>query len=241
MGIGFVLIIWAVIASVMAGIGMVVLGGATALATRGVRTISRQAAIAVATLFSFVCVGWAGGVFVFQALVNELILNRDLGMGDSWHCPITNGYQILFIDITDHGIVYNPKTQLSKGGVHDREGAIFGVRQLQLSGEYILGGRDTAAIPSSSSDHVDSFFVLDTRTGTRRDFERLESLKDEAASRGVKLQLEPIYDVYSKHRFTYFDVFAGILFIVPPLTGFVALIWWIIRLRRTPQFQPQPV
>src|SRR5215472_11095917 len=130
MGLGIVLLFWAVIGTVVAAIGAAALGWATALLTRGV-TKGRPKVIIAASLFPLLCLGWGGAVFVFQAVVNEGLLHRDLGLGDTWHAPLPNGYQILMIDVPDQGLVYNPKTQPGPG-VSEREDAIDGVRNVQL-------------------------------------------------------------------------------------------------------------
>ena len=124
MGLGFVLLFWAVAGTVAAAAGAATLGITAELLTRGVANGRRKVIIA-ACLFPFVCLGWGGAVFVFQAAVNEALLHRDLGLGDTWHAPLPNGYQIMMIDVTDQGWVYNPKTQPASG-VGEREDAVAG-------------------------------------------------------------------------------------------------------------------
>jgi hypothetical protein len=128
MGIGFVLLIWAAVGLVLAGVGAVLLGGMAAYLTRGA-VGGRKWLLVAASLFPFVCLAWAGGIFVFQAVVNEMVFHRDPGLGDSWNCRLPNGYAILMIDVTDQGWVYNPKTQPGDS-VTDGEDAIAGVRIL---------------------------------------------------------------------------------------------------------------
>jgi hypothetical protein len=53
--------------------------------------------------------GWCG--FVFQAIVNVVLLHRDIGLGDGFECPLPNGYALSFIDTTDIGTVYEPKNR----------------------------------------------------------------------------------------------------------------------------------
>src|SRR5262249_52939879 len=122
MRVGIVLLLWAVVGIVVAGAGMVVLGGAAALLTRGV-VKGRRRAIVAACLFPLLCLAWGGAVFVGQAIINESVLHRDAGIGDTWRCPLPNGYQIMMIDVTDQGWVYNPKTQSTPDGVSDQEDA----------------------------------------------------------------------------------------------------------------------
>src|ERR1700741_4352133 len=97
MGIGIVLLFWATIGAVFAGIGAAILGCAAAYLTRGVEN-GRRRLILTASLFPFLCLGWAAGVFAFQAVLNENALHRDAGLGDSWRCPLPNGYAVLMID-----------------------------------------------------------------------------------------------------------------------------------------------
>src|SRR5271157_5520257 len=159
MGIGIVLLLWAVVGTFLAGLGMLVLGGAAAFFTRGV-TAGRWKAILVVSLFPFACLAWAGALFGFQAIVNEGVLQRDPGLGDAWHCPLPNGYALLMIDLTDQGWVYNPKTQPG-GGVGEQEDAVAGVRIVQVAGRYILGGSDSQAFQYSGQERtqVDSYFL----------------------------------------------------------------------------------
>lgn len=242
MGLGIVLLLWAVVGTILAGIGLVVLGGAAALLTRGV-TRGRRAVIIAAALFPFACLAWAGIVFVFQAIVNEGVLHRDVGLGDTWHCPLPSGYQITMIDVTDQGWVYNPKTQTTSAGVGEQEDAISGVRILQIAGPYIFLGIDRQAFEHlrKESNQVDSYVVLDTRTGKRTTLPNYDALRSAAFQLGVQPNLEPINVVYWRYRFSWFDVFVGFLCCVPPIIGFLLLIRWIVRLRRTRGLIPQSV
>src|SRR5690349_6374404 len=120
MGIAFVLLFWAIGGTIFSGLVAVILGGATASLTRGV-TKGRRRAIILASLFPFACLLWAVFIFIFQTFVNEGVLHRDPGIGDAWHCSLPNGYEILMIDVTDYGSVYNPRTQPVPGGVGEQE------------------------------------------------------------------------------------------------------------------------
>jgi hypothetical protein len=233
MGIGIVLMFWAVAGIVVAGLGAATLGCAAAMLTRGV-TNGRRKVIVAASLFPFVCLGWGGAVFVFQAVVNEGLLDRDLGMGDTWHAPLPNGYQIMMIDVTDQGWVYNPKTQVSSG-IGEQEDAVAGVRNIQIAGRYILGATDSKAFEDlgKETNQVDAYFLLDTQAGKRIQFQSFDALRRKALDLGIEPNLQPINAVYSKFRFSWFDVLAGLLLCLPPVVGLVLLIRWIVRLRRT--------
>jgi hypothetical protein len=233
MGVGFVLLLWVVVGTVVAAVGAATLGLATALLTRGIANGRRKVIIA-ASLFPIICLGWGGVTFVFQAVVNEGLLHRDLGLGDTWHAPLPNGYQIMMIDVTDQGWVYNPKTQPGSG-VGEQEDAVAGVRNLQVVGRYILGATDSKAFENLGKDtnQVDAYFLLDTQSGKRKQFQSYDALRQSALELGIEPNLPPINTIYSKFRFSWFDVAAGLLFCVPPVIGVLLLIRWIVRLRRT--------
>ena len=233
MGLGILLLLWAVVGIVVAGIGAATLGCAAALLTRGV-TNGRRKVILATSLFPFACLGWGGAVFVFQAAVNEGLLHRDLGLGDTWHTPLPNGYQIMMIDVTDQGWVYNPRTQPGSA-VGEQEDAVAGVRNIQIAGRYILGATDSKAFEDLGKDtnQVDAYFLLDTQLGKRIQFQNFDALRHKALELGIELNLRPINAVYSEFRFSWFDVLAGLLFCLPPVIGAVLLIRWIVRLRQT--------
>ena len=201
--------------------------------TRGAQH-GRKSLILAASLFPLVCLGWAAAVFAFQAVINESILHRDAGLGDTWTCPLPNGYALLMIDTTDQGFVYNPKTQ-PEGGVGEQKDAIAGVRLLQVAGRYILGGSDSHPFERSENNDqkVDSYFLLDTKIGEHTTFPSYEALSGQAQELGIVLNLERIDTVYRQYRFTSFDVFVGVLFCVPPLVVGLLLSRWVVRMRRT--------
>lgn len=241
MGIVFVLALWAVAGLILAALAAAGCGCVTALLTRRV-AVGRRRAIITAGLFPFACLIWAGTVFVFQAIVNEGVLNRDLGMGDTWHAPLSNGYQIMMIDVTDQGWVYNPKTQRSSG-VMEQEDAVSGVRFLQVTQHQIIGAVDSKAFDhlGSESDQVDRYFILDTLHGKRVDFKDRGSFEQGVRGFGFEPKLEPINSIYSRFRFSWFDVFAGLLFLIPPIGGAILLLVWTVRLRRTRDFAAAPM
>jgi hypothetical protein len=103
-----------------------------------------------------------------------------------------------------------------------------------VEGRYIIGGLDSRAGEDENHDsqRVDSYFLLDTQTGKRINYSDYESLRVATEHLGVRLNLERIAAVYSKYRFTLFDVFAGLLFCLPPLVAAILVVRWIVRLRR---------
>src|SRR5438128_5108764 len=188
MGIGFVLFFWAIAGTILACVGALVLGGVTAFVTEGAPK-SRRRAIVLASAFPFVCLGWAGLIFVFQALVNGFVLHRDAGLGDTWECPLPNGYAITMIDVTDQGWVYNPRTQ-SGGGIGEQEDAVAGVRTLQVAGRYVLGASDSHSFSSFGklTTEPDLYFLFYTQTGKMSNFKYSQTLNIAAAKQGIKLE-----------------------------------------------------
>jgi hypothetical protein len=130
-----------------------------------------------------------GGVFVFSAAVNVKVLHRDFGIGDGFDCPLPNGYALSFIDTTDAGTVYNPKDRPVWSEV--REDAVNDVTMMQLAGPYILGGVDSQRLEHWEQDLTvaDSWFLLNTKTGERRDFKTLDGLRESARRTNITLNL----------------------------------------------------
>lgn len=231
MGIGFVLVVWGIIGAVLAGVGALSLRWAVAHFTRGANG-SRRGLLRSVTVFPIACLFWAAAVFVFQAVVNVVFLHRDIGLGDGFDCPLPNGYALTFIDVTDIGTLYNPKNRPLWSGV--MENAVNDVRLMQLSGPYVLGASDARSFEhfGDGSSPVDSYFLLDTRTGNRADFQTYNELREAAQRLSIQPGLVPISSLYSKYRFTWFDAFAAMLLLGPPLVGAVLLLRWTQRLRR---------
>jgi Na+-translocating ferredoxin:NAD+ oxidoreductase RnfD subunit len=233
MGIGIVLMVYAVAFTVAASVGAVLLGALASVLTRqsGRR---RKRAIVASALFPFLCLLFAGAWFVAYATVNSLVFDRDPGLGDSWQTPLPNGYALIMIDTTDQGTVYNPKTQAKDGSIASRDDAVFGVRQLQVSQSHIFGARDSGYFGrlGEESKFVDGYFELETKQGKVTEFKSLEELQEHASSEGVTLNLRPFDSVFADYRTTWFDYTAGLTLVVVPLFGFALLGRWIWKIRR---------
>ncbi len=230
MGLGIVLLFWGVVGLIGASIGSLVLPRIASHFTRATGKNSRRV-ILVTRLFLFACLVWGGGTFVAYAIVNEAVFHRDPGIGDGWSCPLPNGYALEMIDVTDRGIVYNPRSQRTPG-VMEQEDALFDVRSLQIAGPYILAGVGRQ-YPSDDGPEkcCMNYFLLDTRTGRRTKLSNYDGLREAAARLGAQPSLETIDAVYTRYRFTWFDGVAALtMFSVPLLCGGL-LLRWIIRLR----------
>ncbi len=61
---------------------------------------------------------------MFQEVINETVHHRDAGLGDTWRCPLPNGYALMMIDVTDQGWVPTPDCcDLSTGMVDNTRAA----------------------------------------------------------------------------------------------------------------------
>jgi hypothetical protein len=233
---GFVILL---LGAVLICVGVPFLGSASYLLTSGVKN-GRRKLVITACLLPIACVGWALSVLWVEGTVNQNFLNRDAGYGDMWACPLPNGYAIEMIDDPDVGVLYNTRTQTLRTGVASGTGfddTIGGVRTLQVAGPYIFGGVDSHLYEPSDKNQVDSYFLLDARTGTHSSFSTGDGLREAARQLGFELKLEGIGSVYSKYYFTWLDVLMDLILVVPPLAALGLLVRWIIRLRsvRSPE------
>ena len=233
MGLAFVLLFWAVGLTIAAAIAATILGIITHKLIRN-PGIKRKRTVATAVMFPFICIVFAGAWFVAYAIINDTVFQRDPGLGDSWYTPLPNGYALMMIDTTDQGTVYNPKTQPLGGGVVGGDDAVFGVRELQVSGDLIFGARDSGYFGriGQESTTVDSYFELNTKTGHHTEYSSLAELQHGAAAQGDQLNLQPFADVFGRYRTTWFDYTSGVILLVFPLVGFCLLVRMIWRTRR---------
>lgn len=236
MGIGCVLLVWVLAGMVIAAIGAFILAFATRRLTKDA-VGPRKRAIVFAFIFPFFCLVWTGAVFAFQAYINESFLDRDAGIGDTWHCPLPNGYAITMIDVSDYGWVENERLYPHRAMHVEGEGIIGGVRLLQVSGAYILGAADSnwsSRVTDRKGDsNVSFYFMIDTQAGHRSDFPTRDELGLAASKAALSVDLKPIKSVYIKYRYTWFDLVALILEIVPIVIFAVLLGKLILKLRRT--------
>ena len=234
MGIGVVLIFYSIAFSITAILSAIALGVISFLLTRHVWPRSKHVVIASA-LFPFLCVGYAGGWFVTYWVINDQLFHRDPGLGDGWYTPLPNGYSLSMIDTTDQGSIYIGSQQSNMGLVVD------GVRQLQVSNSLIFGARDTGYFGRIGQDSnvVDAYFELNTANKTHTEFKSLEELRQRATSEGVALNLREFDSVFSDYRYTWFDDFALAALLLIPISGFLALARWVLKVRKSSHQLPE--
>jgi hypothetical protein len=233
MGLGGVLLFFAVVGLVLAAAGGAVL---RAVATRLTHPAfgDRRSIITAATYLPLLSLGWAALVFAFQAVVNERVFQRDPGIGDEWKCPLPNGYALLMIDDEPYvGWVYNPKTHPDIIAYGNEPDIVFGARQIQVAGRYIAASIDRNSRKRfGESEDIDRWILMDTANGTGVRFSSIADLRKAMEPLGIPLNLEPLARVYARYRWTWFDRLVGALLLAPPLVALAFLGVWIARSRR---------
>jgi len=228
MGIGLSLVSWCAKGIALATLLAVFAGALTAVYVPRGRH-GRTRLILWTCVYPFICVIWFLVVFVFQAYVNEALLYRDPGIGHVYQTPLPNGYAVLLIDEIHDGSVFNPATHFSNASnsdIHpDGPDAVSGVRVLQIAGNKILGGAGPIGLYSSAEtrDRVDYYFLLDTETRARTNFDNYDALAKAAQASGIRPHLEPLLTIYERYRYTWFDLSALALFLVPALGAAFAI------------------
>ena len=234
MGIGLAIVSWCFKGTILALALAVLAGAATAIRVPRGRP-GRTRLILWTCVYPFAVFAWFLAVFVFQAYVNEALLYRDPWIGHTRQTPLPNGYAVMLIDEDHDGTVFNPSTHFTAGStddVHpDGPDAVSGVRVLQIAGNKILGGAGPLGQYSfpASRNRIDYFFLLDTDAHTRANFQTYDALTQAANQLNIQPQLQPIFGVYERYRFTWFDLSAIALFLVPAFGAALAI---LRRMRR---------
>jgi hypothetical protein len=211
MGLGFVLLIWAVLGTIAAVIAGAVLAAICALIQKAYGKIQKR------WVFAFALLPFACGVYGFIGIIAygvwcETVRGVDFGTGDSFRAPIVNGYQFQAIDTPTQGYLVAPDgTQFHQG-----------VQMLGDSEALIFGQEGTG------------YFLLDSKSGTELTFTNESTLREALQQRGVtKPELLPPEQFYFRHRFGLFDWVAFGFGVGIPLLAFIALVFLFARsLRR---------
>jgi hypothetical protein len=166
--------------------------------------------------------------------VNVTLLHRDPGLGDGWDCPLPDGYALSFTDVMDQATLYKLKDHPSFMDVPSVNGVFSGVRSLQLAGDNLLGASDSQWVThyTEGNNSVDRYFVINTKTDALSVWTTRDGLGRWSTEHHVRLQLEPVHAVYSRYRRTWFDWFALLLLVLPPIAAFALLVRWGWSTRR---------
>ncbi|MBM3759356.1 MAG: hypothetical protein FJW36_03820 [Acidobacteria bacterium] len=229
MGAGFVLGFWLLIGGFLATISGAFLAAITAFRYRHDPARRKSRALGAAA-YPFACMAVLATLFVFQAIINVGFLNRDIGIGDEWHTPLPGGYTVTLIDDINIGFLSDLKAnkEFSKQAqvIHD-------IRLLQLAQDHIFGAIDSKAREhfGSDSQSVDRYFILDTRTRKRLDYYDRADFEQNVRKLGSQPNLEQIYVVFSKARFTWFDTVMLVLYLFSPIATAACFAYFFARIR----------
>jgi len=195
MGLGFTLVVWGIIFSILAFI----LG---LLAAVGVRIFCKPKGRILKMVLAFLTPGvaifvYAGCSMLYMALVSS-VLNIDLGFGDSWYVPIDKVYALESIDTSEHGM-------LMKGN----EVMVEHVTAVQVIEGKVVG----------KGTHI--YFALDMNTGQVRYYPSLKALQ-KATGIG-RFELMDNATFYWKKRETVYMI-GGILCLIIMLLA-VKMFW----------------
>lgn len=194
----------------------------------------RRELLTFACLSPVVSLCWIAVVMGASGFINMALLGKSV-IGDSFYCPLPNGYVVDLVDTTDRGRLRR---------VNEDWEAISGVVELQLHDSLMYGVADNHVWPSGQdvqSHPSVGYFRIDTTTG-RVDWSRSPAELLDAISSDVKdLRLEPIGDVYWRYRFTWFDYASIAVALLPPLSVaiFFPFAVWYSRRHSVPI--PRPV
>lgn len=127
----------------------------------------------------------------------EPFMPTGMFLGNGWVCRLASGDSSM-IDSGDYCAIQNENSTEQTLFEH----RIVGVRKLQLERGYVFGAADSriADWNSRDSDKVDTYFVLESASGTIGKFSSEEILKQEARKKGLELRLGFIYEVYRERE-----------------------------------------
>jgi hypothetical protein len=206
-GIGCVLLLWALLLGSAAAIGAVVLGFWSWRKQR--RALGRAGvfkAVAAAAL-PFVLLAYVGVAFAGYAVWCVAIRSVDPGIGDGWQVPVGNDHYFCMIDVPDSGYVL-------KGGCSGGP-IVAEITELASAGPLLIG-----------KSRSDGPFLLDTRTGRLQTFTSMDAALSQVTPRPT---LQSAAAFYTDRRFVLADAIAALLIAVPAIR--LSILWhrWFIR------------
>jgi hypothetical protein len=207
MGIGFVLLVWAVVlgcAAVPFSVGLAIWRWRTQRCSRPNTSLLRPIA---AALLPFILLTYGGLAFIAYATWCETKRHVDAGIGDSWMVPVANNHFFCMIDVPEHGY-------LLKGGCSGSP-AVSNIVDLAEVGDQIIGRSDLGGP-----------FVLDTRSGEERFFPELEDAQKQIPTPAT---LQSANSFYINHRWGWLDLLA--LLIIGSFGAVIMFGWYRLFIR----------
>ena len=218
-----VLLFCAAVLGLSALVGLV-FGGITATVVKDVSWPRRLARSATCAL-PFVCLALVTLPFLLQ----RLIVEKTNVPGS---CRLSNGFSLMMVDTTGPALVYKSTKDFTKAGIDWQKEGVDGVTVLQVADRYVLGGRNSYgwAHSAEKEEEVESYFLLDTKTGKITTVPSIAELEKRASQLGVHLNLEHAYRVYlTQSELVRVPRFG------PPLVSAVLLcllVRWILQVHR---------
>jgi hypothetical protein len=208
-GIGFVLLFWALLlggAAVVCAIALGLWSWWNERSTFGRGGIVRALAAAALPLLLLV---YAGAAFAGYAIWCEAVRDVDPGIGDGWRVPVGNDHYFCMIDIPDDGY-------LLKGGCSGAP-IVHGITELAAAGDLVFGNSESSGP-----------FVLDTRTGALQTIASVDAALARITPRPI---LQRAADFYADRRWGRADAIAAVLIGVPAIAATISWYLWFIRSR----------
>jgi hypothetical protein len=146
-------------------------------------------------------------------------------LGFSAPCHLTGDYALMMADADSPGWVYVQAP--GNGGVSWQQDGIDGVLRLQVTGRYIVGGRDTRGFQRNAI--VTEYFLIDTHTATNTRFATMTELEADLKPLGIPLELEPVYEIYRRDRRPPGTMIA--LIVVPGVLCSYLFLRWVRKLK----------
>jgi len=202
-GIGVVLLFWALLFGGAAVVCAMVLGLWSWWNHR--RAFGRPGifkAVAAAVL-PFLLLGYAGAAFAGYAIWCEAVRGVDPGIGDGWQVPVGNDHYFCMIDVPDDGY-------LLKGGCSGAP-IVHGITELAAAGDRMVGNSESSGP-----------FVLDTRTGELQTFASVDAALARITPPPI---LQRAGDFYDSRRWGRAHAIAAVVIAVPAIV--VAIFWYL--------------
>jgi len=186
MGIGFVLMIWAVLlccAAVPVSIALTIWSSRNWRESKSTTKLFRPIG---AALLPFILLAYGGAAFIGYAVWCERVRHVDPGIGDGWAVPVANNYSFWMIDVPEHG-------SLTKDD-GTRAPVISDIVELAEVGDRIIG-RSTSK----------GLFILNTRSGELHAFLESDAVQKEISPMPT---LQSANAFYIDHRWGPLDLAA---------------------------------
>jgi hypothetical protein len=167
--------------------------GVTAVLLSGANKIQRLTTSGLAAL------PFAGLAFLMAPVLIAWSMSRPDIPGS---CHLPNGYELMIVGQNDPGWVYDAKNVSSARSINWKKESLAGVVVLQIHDQYILGGLTSRGINETTIYPVDSYFLLDSKSGETATWHSLRELRAAASERGISIDLKNFYDVYSRYGTT---------------------------------------